>query len=265
MRRESRAPGTTTWLVRWPEKYREARQNTQRRHITAGCGHGHGESCRAISGRIGGDGDEPKEGCEEAGTGKQARAAEGRKPSSQHPAASSQQVAANGGGIKKVVVASEAHRMGSRSGSRLKSGTSEALGRCRVVALSERASGRARERERETGGKAAWTVPQRCVVLSGEGRYFAIARRRLAPFFVENQVTQLRARSSTQRLHHDHHSQHRQHSRHVQSSCFCTLVLVLVFDGAGWSERRASVRPTKQDRPATRPGRVRSGLRRLSR
>jgi hypothetical protein len=45
-------------------------------------------------------------------------------------AASSQQVAANGGGIKKVVVASEAQQMGSRSGSRLKSGTSETLGRC---------------------------------------------------------------------------------------------------------------------------------------
>jgi hypothetical protein len=78
-------------------------------------------------------GDERKEGCEEAGTGKQARAAEGRKSravSSQQPAASSQQVTANGGGIKKVVVASEAQQMGSRSGSRLKSGTSETLGRC---------------------------------------------------------------------------------------------------------------------------------------
>jgi hypothetical protein len=76
---------------------------------------------------------------------------------SQQPTASSQQVAANGGGIKKVVVASEAQRMGSRSGFRLKSGASETLGRCRVVE-SRRASGWARERERETGGKAAWTV-----------------------------------------------------------------------------------------------------------
>jgi hypothetical protein len=121
-------------------------------------------------------------------------------------------------------------------------------------------------------------VPQRCVVLSGEDRYFAIARRRLAPFF-ENQVTQLRPRPSTQRLHHSHHSHHsqrRQHSRRVQNrvvsahSCSCSCSCS---PRPGCGERRASVRPTKQDRAGraeqsrdqARSGQVRSGLRRLSR
>jgi hypothetical protein len=110
-------------------------------------------------------------------------------------------------------------------------------------------------------------VPQRCVVLSGEGRYFAIARRRLAPFF-ENQVTQLRARPSTQRLHHSHHSQRRQHSRRVQNSCFCTLMLVLVLVLAkAWMQRatcvckayQAGQGRAEQSRDQARSGQVRSG------
>jgi hypothetical protein len=110
-------------------------------------------------------------------------------------------------------------------------------------------------------------VPQRCVVLSEEGRYFAIATRRLAPFF-ENQVTQLRARPSTRRLHHSHHSQHHQHSQRVQNSCFCTLMLVIVLVLAGaWMQRatcvckayQAGQGRAEQSRAETRPGRVRSG------
>jgi hypothetical protein len=101
-------------------------------------------------------------------------------------------------------------------------------------------------------------VPQRCVVLLEEGRYFAIATRRLAPFF-ENQVTQLRAKPSTQRLHHSHHSQRRQHSRRVQNSCFCTLMLVLA---GAWMQRATCVckaYQAGQSRAEQRPGQVGSG------
>jgi hypothetical protein len=85
---------------------------------------------------------------------------------------SCQQLAANGGCVKNAVCASD----GSRSSFRLKSGTSGTLGQSRV--------------ESGNRGKAAWTVPQTCLL--AEGRYFAIATRRLAPLKIQlNQVVSM--------------------------------------------------------------------------